>query len=166
MRLGEGFRDTPKGLIPFRDTTLIERSLSLIKAAGVNRTVIVTGHCAEMYEALARSSSGFVTTLFNDRYADRGSLVSLSVALAAVQGPCLILDSDIVYDGRGLAALLASAEPYLAEDVVESFYAVGRRRFCERRKGDCCDCLDLLLVILEATLDNAALKPQPLKLKP
>ena len=108
MRLGEGFRDTPKGLIPFRDTTLIERSLSLIKAAGVNRTVIVTGHCAEMYEALARSSSGFVTTLFNDRYADRGSLVSLSVALAAVQGPCLILDSDIVYDGRGLAALLAS----------------------------------------------------------
>lgn len=107
MRLGDDWRDRPKGFIPCQGTTLVERSLLILRSCGISRVVIVTGHCSAFYEGLAAASGGFVTTQFNERYADNGSLVSLTVALSAVQAPCLILDSDIVYQRRGLVALLA-----------------------------------------------------------
>ncbi len=107
MRLGNDWRDRPKGFIPCQGTTLVERSLLILRSCGIRNVFIVTGHCAAFYEELAARSGGFVTTLFNERYADNGSLVSLTVALAAVEAPCLVLDSDIVYQRRGLVALLA-----------------------------------------------------------
>lgn len=108
MRLGDDFRDRPKGFIPCQGTTLVQRSLAALASCGIRRVFIVTGHCADDYDALARGSGGFVTTLFNPRYADSGSLASLTVALAAVEAPFLILDSDIVYERRGLEALIDS----------------------------------------------------------
>ena len=107
MRLGEDFRDRPKGFIPCQGTSLVERSLTILKSCGISRVCIVTGHCADSYDELAARSGGFVTTLFNERYAANGSLVSLGVALAAIDEPFIVLDSDIVYERRGLAALLA-----------------------------------------------------------
>lgn len=108
MRLGDDFRDRPKGFIPCHDTTLVQRSLGILKACGMDRVYIVTGHCADFYDDLARQSGGLVTTLFNDRYATNGSLVSFTVALDAVDGPFVVLDSDIVYQRKGLEALIAS----------------------------------------------------------
>lgn len=106
MRLGDDFRDRPKGFIPCNGTTLVERSLALLTSCGVSKVFIVTGHCADFYDELAARSGGLVTTLFNDRYATYGSLVSFSVALEAVAEPFLVLDSDIVYERRALPALL------------------------------------------------------------
>jgi len=106
MRLGDDFRDRPKGFIGCQGTTLVQRSLAILRSCGIERAFIVTGHCADFYDELARGSSGFVTTLFNGRYADNGSLVSLTVALDAVAGPFLVLDSDIVYERRAIPALL------------------------------------------------------------
>lgn len=108
MRLGEDFRDRPKGFIGCQGTTLIQRSLAILRSLGIDRVFIVTGHCADFYDDLAAGSAGFVTTLFNEHYAANGSLVSLGVALAAFDEDFIVLDSDIVYERRGLAALLAS----------------------------------------------------------
>lgn len=108
MRLGDDFRDRPKGFIACQGTTLVQRSLAILRSCGIERVFIVTGHCADFYDELARQSGGYVTTLFNPRYADNGSLMSLAVALGTVEGPFLLLDSDIVYERRGLAALIAS----------------------------------------------------------
>ena len=108
MRLGDDFRDRPKGFIPCQGSTLIERSIRILKSCGIGRVLIVTGHCADSYDELARASGGFVTTLFNERYATNGSLVSMTVALAAVDEPFIVLDSDIVYERRGLAALVGA----------------------------------------------------------
>lgn len=107
MRLGDDFRDRPKGFIACHGTTLVERSVALLRASGIRQVFIVTGHCADFYDALARRSGGFVTTLFNEHYADNGSLMSLLRGLSAVEGPCLVLDSDIVYERRALDALLS-----------------------------------------------------------
>ena len=107
VRLGHDFRDRPKGFIECQGTTLVGRSLALLKSCGIRHVVIVTGHCADFYDELARQSGGFITTQFNERYANNGSLVSLGVALSTVEAPCLVLDSDIVYERRGLAALLS-----------------------------------------------------------
>ena len=106
MRLGDDFRDRPKGFIACQGSTLVKRSLAILRASGITRVVIVTGHCADFYDDLARQSAGFVTTLFNERYASNGSLVSLAVALDAVKEPFLVLDSDIVYERRAIPALL------------------------------------------------------------
>ena len=108
MRLGDDFRDRPKGFIPCQGTTLIERSINILRSCGIGRVLIVTGHCADSYDELAGASGGFVTTLFNERYATNGSLVSMTVALAAIDEPFIVLDSDIVYERRGLAALLGA----------------------------------------------------------
>lgn len=108
MRLGDDFRDRPKGFIPCQGTTMVERSLAILKSCGIARVLIVTGHCADFYDALAARSGGFVTTLFNRHYAVNGSLVSLATALEAVGEAFLLLDSDIVYERRGLAALQAA----------------------------------------------------------
>ena len=106
MRLGDDYRERPKGFIPCQGTTLIERSLSLLTSCGISRVFIVTGHCADFYDDLAARSAGLVTTLFNDRYATNGSLVSFMTVLDAVDEPFLVLDSDIVYERRALPALL------------------------------------------------------------
>ena len=106
MRLGDDYRERPKGFIPCQGTTLVERSLSLLTSCGIARVFIVTGHCADFYDDLAARSAGLVTTLFNDRYATNGSLVSFMAALDAVDEPFLVLDSDIVYERRALPALL------------------------------------------------------------
>lgn len=109
MRLGDDFRDRPKGFIQCHDTTLVQRSLAILKGCGIRRAYVVTGHCADFYDALARQSGGFLTTLFNPRYATNGSLVSLTVALEAVDEPFLVLDSDIVYERRAIPALIGCA---------------------------------------------------------
>lgn len=108
LRLGDDFRERPKGFIPCQGVTLVERSLMILRSCGISRAIIVTGHCADFYDALARTSGGFLTTRFNPRYADNGSLVSLAVALEAVEEPFVLLDSDIAYERRGLEALLAT----------------------------------------------------------
>lgn len=108
MRLGDDFRDRPKGFIACQGTTLVQRSLAILKASGIGRVLIVTGHCADFYDELARNSGGFVSTLFNERYAENGSLVSLTVALAALDEAFLVLDSDIVYERRAIPALLGA----------------------------------------------------------
>jgi choline kinase len=109
MRLGDDYRERPKGFIPCQGTTLVERSLGLLTSCGISKVFIVTGHCADFYDNLAARSAGLVTTLFNDRYATNGSLVSFMAALDAVDEPFIVLDSDIVYERRALPALLACA---------------------------------------------------------
>ena len=85
MRLGDDFRDRPKGFIECQGTTLVGRSLALLKSCGIRNVIIVTGHCADFYDELARQSARFAATLFNERYGDSGSLVSLCTALPAVR---------------------------------------------------------------------------------
>ena len=86
MRLGDDFRDRPKGFINCQGSTLVQRSLAILRASGITRVVIITGHCADFYDELARQSAGFVTTLFNERYASNGSLVERVVKLIECMG--------------------------------------------------------------------------------
>lgn len=107
IRLGNDFRDRPKGSIEVGSSTFVERSAAILRASGIRRVLIVTGHCADFYDQLAIQSDGLITTLFNEHYADFGSLVSLQCALRAVSDPFLILDSDIIYEARAISNLLS-----------------------------------------------------------
>lgn len=113
-RLGARGRSTPKGFIELGGRPIVERSLDLLAAAGVERVVIVTGHVAERYDDLARRRAGLVTTVHNAEFERSGSLWSLHCARDAIVSDFLLLESDIVYERRALSAVLGATQ----EDVV------------------------------------------------
>lgn len=105
-RLSSSGEFTPKGLVEVGVEDLVSRSVRQLKSHGISEIVVVTGHQAELYETFARTQSG-VRCVFNPQYESLGSLESLRCGLEAVTAPMLILDSDIIYESRGLDELLA-----------------------------------------------------------
>lgn len=105
-RLAGELKDRPKGFLALGPRTIIEESLDRLEAAGVRGVTIVTGHCAEFYEDLARRRGDLVRTVHNPRFADSGSMYSFWCARDAVRGPFLLLESDLVYEPRALSVLI------------------------------------------------------------
>ena len=109
-RLGTALDGKPKGFLPFKDTTFIERALDILALANVAQTVIVTGHNAEFYESLANERGPSVVTLHNPEFVNKGSMQSLRVALEALTGGLLVMDADIVYERRAILDMVQSIE--------------------------------------------------------
>lgn len=105
-RLAGEITDRPKGLLRIGQRPIVEESIENLREAGIDDIVIVTGHLAEQYESLARQIAGGVRTVHNDRFASSGSMYSLYQARDLLQGPFLLLESDLVYEPRALVTLL------------------------------------------------------------
>jgi 2-aminoethylphosphonate-pyruvate transaminase len=109
VRLRATVDDRPKGLIEIRGETLVGRSIRLLRAHGLAHVTLVAGHRAEQYQQFATRERD-VDVLINDRFATTGSMTSLLVALDATPSEdVLVLESDIIYEPRALAAILDSA---------------------------------------------------------
>ncbi|MFT3671393.1 NTP transferase domain-containing protein [Aestuariivirga sp.] len=98
----------PKGLVDVGGEALVSRSIRQMQARGVSDIVIVTGYRADLYDAFAAGRDG-LRCVHNPNFEYLGSLESLRCGLLAVKAPLLVLDSDILYEGRGLDALLAES---------------------------------------------------------
>ena len=113
LAAGRGTRlgaDVPKGLIELGGQSLVARSVRQLQARGIRNIWIVTGHKRDAYETFALAHDG-VACVHNAEYERLGSLESLRCALQMVSGPILVLDADIIYESRGLDALIGhSAE--------------------------------------------------------
>jgi len=107
VRMGPAGREIPKGFITVGGQTLIGRSLAHLFAHGIARVVIVTGHLRERYERLAAQDPSRIACCHNANYATLGSLESLRLGLVAIDGPALVLESDIVYEDRMIEAMRA-----------------------------------------------------------
>ncbi|CAG0944746.1 Bifunctional IPC transferase and DIPP synthase [Gammaproteobacteria bacterium] len=97
----------PKGFLRLGERPIVEESILRLLAQGIDDVVIVTGYCAGHYEALARDYADRVRTVHNADFARSGSMYSLYCAREAVQGPFLLLESDLIYEPRALQVLLA-----------------------------------------------------------
>ncbi len=105
-RLKDKGQQAPKGFLQLGDVPIIEESLKRLQKASVERVIIVTGHLAEFYEELADRYKGLVETVYNDKYADSGSMFSLYLAREVMQeGPFFLLESDLIYEQRALTQL-------------------------------------------------------------
>jgi choline kinase len=108
-RLG---RAVPKVLLEFAGKSLLERHLSALDANNVRNVAITVGHRADLIRAELRRLGVLdrVALIENTRYHE-GSVVSLAVQRAqlAAGKPVLLMDGDVLYDGRMLARLLQSA---------------------------------------------------------
>jgi choline kinase len=112
---GEGRRlrpltdQLPKAMIELGGSTLAERGLSSLRAAGVMEVVAVTGHFPEALQPVEVLIDG---QRFNPRYADAGNVYSLWCARDVVARGCYIVNSDVLFEeeiARRLVALTGSA---------------------------------------------------------
>ncbi len=142
-RLRAVIDDRPKGLIEIGGQSLVGRSVTLLRAAGIRRITIVAGYQAEAYHAFARDRN-YIRVLINEAYETTGSMASLAVALDAMRDlDVLILESDIAYEARALSAVLSGAEnatllsgPTGAGDEVWVSSEAGRLLAMSKRRED------------------------------
>jgi 2-aminoethylphosphonate-pyruvate transaminase len=104
-RLRGTIDDRPKGLIEFDGESLVDRSIRLLRAAGVWRTTLVIGHHAARYRKLFAGASD-LDLVENAAYAETGSMASLAIGLRGVAEPVLVLEGDIAYERRALDAIV------------------------------------------------------------
>jgi 2-aminoethylphosphonate-pyruvate transaminase len=108
-RLG---RAVPKVLLEFGGKSLLERHLSALNANNVWNVAVTVGHRPDLIRAELRRLGVLdrVALIENPRYRE-GSVVSLAVQRAQLEAgkPVLLMDGDVLYDGRMLARLLQAA---------------------------------------------------------
>lgn len=104
LRIRAAVDDRPKGLIEFDGESLVERSIRLLHGAGIERITMVVGHRSHQYRARLGGLRG-IDFVENADYRTTGSMASLAAALVVVDGPVLVLESDIIYESRAIDAL-------------------------------------------------------------
>ena len=103
--------DLPKCLLDVGGATLLGRAVETLQGRGVTDLVLVTGFKEEairryMAAEFPRSRVEFVS---NERYLTTNNIASLWLTRPLVEpGELLLLDSDILFDGRIIDALLGS----------------------------------------------------------
>ncbi len=110
VRLKERGKSMPKGCLCLGEKSIIEESILRLLAVGIKQIVIVTGHLAQRFESLRDRYHGAVQLVHNPYYADSGSMYSLYCARQHIDEDFLLLESDLIYERRALAALLEYPE--------------------------------------------------------
>ncbi len=142
VRMGPRGRLMPKGLMPVGGAAMVAQSVATLRARGVRRIRIVTGHLAGQYHAAFAGAEG-VELLHNPAYATTGSLRTLMTGLDGIEGPCLILESDLIYapqaldglDGTG-NRLVVSGATGAGDEVWVWADGAGRLRAMSKARGD------------------------------
>lgn len=99
----------PKCLLRFGGHSLLERHLRLLRAAGIDDVVIVVGYeHAQIAAELDRLDWSPRPALILNPHYRSGSVVSVAAAAQALcaGGDVLLMDADVLYDQRMLAALV------------------------------------------------------------
>jgi choline kinase len=101
----------PKCLLPIGGETILGRMLHNLSEAGIGDVVIVTGYLAPQIEAFVAEKFPRLRVHFvhNPVYATTNNIYSLWLAKdRIVGGGMVLLDSDIIFDGKILDMLLRS----------------------------------------------------------
>jgi choline kinase len=104
---------TQKCLLEVGGRPILAWMLEALRAAGVGRTVVVVGHCADQVAAVTRSFPPDmpIECVDNPDYR-QGSAVSLARGRHLIAGgPTLIMDADVVFPREFLRRLLAAPAP-------------------------------------------------------
>ena len=105
----------PKCLLDLGGRSLLAWQLRGLAAAGVREALVVTGYGSELVELELRQHTPaelHVQPLYNPFFQVADNLASCWLARAAMNGPCLILNGDTLFEPEVARRLLA-AEPAL-----------------------------------------------------
>lgn len=109
--------DRPKCLLTVGTRCLLRRTVDSIKAAGITELVVVTGYRGEMIRSFLTDNYKDMQISFVDNvdYQTTNNIYSLWLAKDYVAGnDFILLDSDILFDGRIINRLLGSEGTCLA----------------------------------------------------
>ncbi len=93
LRLGAGTKDRPKCLLEIGGKPLIKHQVDALRSLGVDQIHVVVGFHGEKVCATVGQDCHCIT---NARYAETNSLYSLRLALKQIQGPTMLLNSDVL----------------------------------------------------------------------
>jgi len=105
QRLGHLTMGVPKGFISLGEETIIEESIKKILLLGIKEILIVTGYMDYFYEQL-KSKFHSITTIKNEKFAESGTMYSLFCARNYIDSNFLLLESDLIFETRGLVELV------------------------------------------------------------
>lgn len=114
--------DRPKALVEVEGSTFLARALRAVEAAGFPRVVIVTGHRADMIDAVLAEGAWAMESrsVFNPSYATANNIVSFLTVEDQIRHGFCLLNSDIVFDASILQDVAAAGPGcWLAVDIDE-----------------------------------------------
>ncbi len=113
-RLGAALsKDKPKCLLEINGEPLISYQIRILRSLGIEKIGVVVGHGAgHVYDALDHDISFVV----NPRYADTNSLFSLWLAAAWVEGPFMLMNSDLLVHPKVYERVIQYPRTCLAYD--------------------------------------------------
>lgn len=110
-RFGSMAETKPKGFIDFNGIPMVVRSVENLISAGIERIIIGTGYHHEWYDELSKIYPQ-IEIVFSPRFAETNSMETLARCKDAIAGDdFLLLESDIVYEKKGLDILLTDEHP-------------------------------------------------------
>ncbi len=112
-RLGSSSRQLPKCLLEVGRKRLIEHQLEALADAGIGPVVMVLGYCAEEIREVVGIRAEYVS---NSRWESTNSLYSFALARDAIDGPVIILNSDVLFSPEILEKLLDAEGDAIAID--------------------------------------------------
>lgn len=107
-RLRSIIQTSPKGLLKLEGREIIKRSLQKLRDQGVSRLILVTGYESKQYEAALADEFPEVEFLCNHEFDRTGSMHSLWLTREVIKEDFLLLESDLIYETRGLQMILDS----------------------------------------------------------
>ncbi|RAP34810.1 2-aminoethylphosphonate--pyruvate transaminase [Candidatus Marinamargulisbacteria bacterium SCGC AG-439-L15] len=108
-RLKEKTIEKPKGFLTIDNTSLIERSISLLKSVGIQHIIIGTGHGADYYNNLSTHHKE-IKCVLNKDYKTTGSMATLYQVKDILSDDFLLLESDLLYERKALTTAIQSIE--------------------------------------------------------
>ena len=94
----------PKGFIKIGEKSLIDRSIKILKNAGINKIYIGTGYHSEFYEELENEESIFCVK--NNMFKNSGSFYTLLKFQNILKEDFLLLESDILFESKAVDLII------------------------------------------------------------
>ncbi len=105
LRLKEMGEDIPKGFIRLDESPIIEHSLRTLISCGIKEILIVIGHKGGYYENL-KETYPEISTVENTKFADTGTMYSLSCARGFIDADFILLESDLIFSPEAITGIL------------------------------------------------------------
>lgn len=104
-RMGNVVKNKPKGFIDIGGKAIVQQSIEKLIAVGIEHIFIGTGYLSEVYENLMNDYIQ-IRCIKSEKFSHTGSMYTLYNMRNEINTDFLLLESDILYEMRGLHVLL------------------------------------------------------------